>query len=370
MKYFLPHTQLQALIDILKQAHYAVIGPQVKEGAITYASLEEVSQLPWGIRDHQEPGRYHLEKIKEHEAFSWANGPQALKPLLFKASETVWKVLRDNEGKLVFSPTLNEEQPIAVLGVRACDLAALAIQDKVFMGGEHIDTRYAQRRKNLFIIAVICTYSSNNCFCVSAGTGPRAESGYDVKMTEIPEGFVVSTGSDKGRTIINSLKLKIASSQDNETAKKRVDQASNTQTKKIPFNNSKELRDVLFNNLDHERWKEVAERCLSCGNCTQVCPTCFCHKETEEPSLDGSCSEHLRAWDSCFTAGHSYIGGHPIRDDTQKRYRQWLTHKVGSWHDQFGSSGCVGCGRCISWCPVGIDITEELVAITGEPHDK
>lgn len=367
---FLPHEKLQQLIDALKQAGYAVIGPQVRDGAIVYDTLECAEQLPWGVREQQAPGNYHLEKISEQEAFAWANGPQALKPLLFKARETVWKVNRDEHGKLVFIPMTAKELPMAVIGARACDLVGMAIQDKIFIEGKHVDVRYQERRKNLFVVAVICTYSAKNCFCVSAGTGPQAETNYDIKMVELNNGFIIESGSEKGKYIIDKLKLRKAKIEQISQAEQRVDNAANMQTKRISFNNSRALRDVLFNNLDHPRWDNIASRCLSCTNCTQVCPTCFCHDENDKAPLDGSTTEHIREWDSCFTADHSYITGKVIRDDTRKRYRQWLTHKVGSWHDQFGTSGCVGCGRCITWCPVGIDITEELAAITGESNER
>jgi len=251
---------------------------------------------------------------------------------------------------------------VAIIGARACDLAAMIIQDKVFVN----DAPYQSRRQSLFVVAVNCTYSSSNCFCVSAGTGPNITQPFDILMTELDNGFVIKSGSERGQTLLDTLSLHPATNPQCKTAIQGVENAARMQTKRIPFDNKRELCDLLFANLNNQRWDEVAERCLSCGNCTSVCPTCFCHSETDKPSLDGTSSEHQREWDSCFTAGHSELAGKPVREDTSQRYRQWLTHKVGSWFDQFGTSGCVGCGRCTTWCPVGIDITEELAAITGE----
>ena len=369
--FFLPHHQLQQLILILTQLGYSCIGPQVRDNAIVYDILKHAEQLPWGMRDHQSPGQYHLEKIPEHQAFAFSNGPQAIKPILFKPQETVWKVARNAKGKLVFQSENPVEKPIAMIGVRSCDLAAMVIQDKVFLEKKHVDERYRDRRNNLLIVAVNCTYSSSNCFCVSAGTGPCVKNSYDLLMTELKNGFVIKSGSEKGQVILTQLDLLACTEEQNQQAQKRVEQAVTMQTKCIPLNNTRELRDVLFANLNHPRWEEVADRCLSCGNCTAVCPTCFCHSETDAPSLDGQSSEHQREWDSCFTAGHSQLNGvGVVRNNTKKRYRQWLTHKVGSWFDQFDTSGCVGCGRCITWCPVGIDITEELAVISGESNKK
>lgn len=368
LSYFLPYNRLQHLLQALIDAGYSCVGPQVRDGAIVYDVLQHIDQLPWGIQDDQTPGSYQLKKIAEHKAFAFANGPQAIKPILFKPQETVWKVARNNEGKLIFQPHLAEEKPVAIIGARSCDLSAMSIQDKVFIESKHPEPRYKKRREQLFVIAVNCSYSSNNCFCVSAGTGPEVKNPYDLLMSEVDDGFVVNVGSERGQAIIAGLQLTRAKVAQCKKASHNVAQAAAMQTKRIPLDNQRGLRDLLFSNLNHPRWEEVAERCLSCGNCTSVCPTCFCHSEVEKPSLDGTSSEHQREWDSCFTAGHSYLSGKVIRDDTSKRYKQWLTHKVGSWFDQFDTSGCVGCGRCVSWCPVGIDITEELAAISGESN--
>ena len=124
-----------------------------------------------------------------------------------------------------------------------------------------------------------------------------------------------------------------------------------------------DIRELLYRNYEHPRWDEVAERCLACGNCTMVCPTCFCTTVEDVTDLAGEHVERHQRWDSCFTIDYSHIHGGAVRGSTRSRYRQWMTHKLATWIDQFGSSGCVGCGRCITWCPVGIDITEEARAI-------
>lgn len=366
--YFLPQSQLQSLITALHQAGYSCIGPQLRDAAIVFDYLTSAEQLPWGIKDQQSPGKYRLEATNEKRAFAWANGPQGIKPWLFKPRETVWRVVRDTAGKLQFIPQENTDPPLAIFGARACDLAAMAIQDKVLTSDQHRDVRYQQRRERLFLIAVNCSSASANCFCVSAGTGPKATQYYDLSLTELVEGYVIQIGSERGQQLVADLSLSPVSKQQLELAEQQITAAATMQTKRIPFDNQSALRDFLANNLQHPRWQEVAERCLSCGNCTQVCPTCFCHNEVDNATLNGENSEHVREWDSCFTAGHSYLNGRILRDDTLKRYRQWLTHKVGTWFDQFDTSGCVGCGRCITWCPVGIDITEELAVMTGQSN--
>ncbi|MCX7122014.1 MAG: 4Fe-4S dicluster domain-containing protein [Gammaproteobacteria bacterium] len=368
MRYFLPQQKLNTLLLILRDLGYTCIGPQVQNGAVIYDELNDAKQLPWGIQAVQTPGKYELIQTDLKEAFAWANGPQALKPLLFKPKESLWKVERDPQGKLLFKEAKSNTNPIAFIGARSCDLAGLAVQDKTFVQGEYKDKRYQSQRDNLFMIAVNCGYSGGNCFCVSTNTGPKASSGFDLAFTEITDGFLIEVGTERGEKIIQQLQCEKASDEKNEHAHNNIERAAKMQSKRMPKNNTRLLRDILMNNLEHERWDNVAERCLSCGNCTSVCPTCFCHHETETATLDGSSSEHEREWDSCFSTGHSVMHGRVIRDDTKKQYKQWLTHKLGTWWDQFDTSGCIGCGRCVTWCPVGIDITEEMAAISGESN--
>lgn len=363
---FLPRSAFDALINALVQVGYRCVGPQVRDGAIVYDSLHAARDLPYAIRDHQKPGSYRLDDGVGARCFAWANGPQALKPLLFHPHEVLWQAQRDADGGLRFVAAVAEPEKLAVIGVRACDLAALRLHDQHFLESTVVDPGYQARRAGMFLVAVHCTHPADTCFCASTGDGPRATKGFDLALSEQDDGFLVEVGSEAGERIVASLPLEPASATRRQAADAEIDAAARGQVRRLP---SRHLRDALFARLEHPRWQQVAERCLACGNCTSVCPTCFCHREQDEPAFDGGTSRHTRDWDSCFTQGHSYIHGLTVRADTRARYRQWLTHKLAGWHDQFGRSGCVGCGRCISWCPVAIDITEEVAALVGEaPH--
>lgn len=352
---FLPRQELQRLFDRLRTAGFHCIAPQVRDGAIVYDTLADAAALPQGLHDRQAAGSYRLERDDSARCFAWANGPQALKPLTFAPRESLWQA----EQGADFSPAPLHDLPTAVIGVRACDLAALQIHDQHF---RHNDPYYAARRERLFLVAVNCSHPAETCFCASTGDGPEAQSGFDLVLDELDDGYIVRSGTPVGGAILRDLYLEPAGATQRAAAQQQNAAAIARQTRTLPGRN---LRDTLFARLEHARWDDVAARCLSCGNCTAVCPTCFCHSERDEPALDGRSSVHYRQWDSCFTEGHSYIHGVVIRAETKFRYRQWLTHKLGSWHDQYGRSGCVGCGRCISWCPAAIDITAEAAALCG-----
>ncbi len=360
---FLARAGLDDLIALLKQSGYRCIGPRVRDGAIVYEDIASADELPVGVRDRQQPGEYRLIRQGDGRRFAWANGPQALKPWLFRPAEVLWSVTRDAGGRLAFTPAQAAEAPLAVIGVRACDLAALALNDAHFRDGPHPDPRYVARREGLLLVGVHCTHPADTCFCASTGDGPEIRAGHDLVLSELDDGYLIAAGSARGEDLLSRLTTGGAQATQIAAARAEIDAGARRQTRTLP---GRDLEQTLFARLDHPRWDAVAARCLSCTNCTSVCPTCFCYSERESPALSGEASEHVREWDSCFTEGHSYIHGLVVRPGTRERYRQWLTHKLGGWHAQYGRSGCVGCGRCIAWCPAGIDLTEETHALCAD----
>jgi len=359
---FLQRPDLQALLDILRTRGYECIGPVARDGVIQYLPLTKISQLPQGLQDQQAPGKYRLVQQGHERLFAWANGSQGIKPFVFASKEVLWRCAQEGKGNLKFEDAKPRPHKIAIIGARACDIAALYIQDKHFLQDQYQDPYYAARRQGLAIVAVNCSHSADTCFCASTGDGPEVTYGFDISLSELDDGYLVEARSQFGGHLLQQLPTQPATDSQLNQAREQLHTAAKQQ-RALP---SRNLYQTLFARLEHKHWQQIEERCLACGNCTSVCPTCFCHAQTESPSIDGLHSEHRRHWDSCFNAGHSYIHGITIRATTAQRYRQWLTHKLGSWHEQYGRSGCVGCGRCISWCPVGIDITEEVAQICNE----
>ena len=361
---FLPHSQFQHLIDSIYGQGYYLYGPQERDGAIVFEPLQSVSQLPQGMEDEQTPAAYRLRKTDSNRWFNCVSGPQALKPIIFRTREILWQAKKDSSGRLHFSQESADEKPVAVLGVRACDIAALKLQDLHFMQATFVDAAYARRRKNLLVLAVNCVRSSNSCFCVSTGDGPQVDSSVDIQLTELESGFVLQCGSDVGENVVKRLNLPAASAQQVEQAQSGIRSAAETQQRQLPFI-SDDINDALLNSAV---WDHAMNHCLSCGNCTAVCPSCFCSEELEDYDYEADSSLHYRQWSSCFTMDHSYMHGLNTRGSTRLQYRQWFVHKLVSWKQQYGRSGCVGCGRCITWCPVGIDITELAQEIHRELH--
>jgi sulfhydrogenase subunit beta (sulfur reductase) len=355
---------LEAIIAGLRGRGYTVIAPTVHDGAIEYAPVTSASQLPRGVGDEQSPGRYRLREREDAAYFGFATAPGSWKRYLFPPTTTLWRARRDEHGALVFDETAAPPPRFAFLGVRGCELAAILVQDRVFATSSHPDPTYAARRQNLFVIAVHCGSPSEVCFCTSMGTGPRVHEGFDLAITELLDmaepRYVIEAGTPAGQELMDEVPTHPATREDVETAEAVTDESAQHMGRTI---DTRGLPELLQRNLEHPRWDDVAARCLSCGNCTLACPTCFCSDDVEAQSPDGATSERLREWASCFSREFSYIHGGPVRATVRSRYRQWMTHKLGTWWDQFETSGCVGCGRCIAWCPVGIDITEEAAAI-------
>lgn len=353
---------ISRLIEGLSRHGYRVVGPTVRDGVIAYGDVASVEDLPRGWSDEQAAGRYRLLRRKDDALFGYAVGPHSWKQFLHPPILRLWSAGRGGD-----SPRGTESQPqgrFAFFGVRACELNAIAIQDKVFLGGAHVDPHYRARRQDVFIIAVNCGVAGGTCFCASMKTGPKATAGFDLALTELlaseQHAFLIEVGTEAGRTMLADVPHRAATTEEVAAAEAVVQHTAANMGREM---RSDDVHDLLLRNLEHPRWNEVAERCLTCGNCTMVCPTCFCTSVEDSSGLAGLETSRSRRWDSCFTMDFSYVHGGSVRPSARARYRQWMTHKLATWHDQFGSSGCVGCGRCVTWCPVGIDITEEVRAI-------
>jgi formate hydrogenlyase subunit 6/NADH:ubiquinone oxidoreductase subunit I len=359
---FLPRAALDELFRVLQAAGYQIVGPRIEQGAIIYDHLDRAADLPQGWTDQQGPGLYRLQKRDDQAVFGYAVGPHSWKRFLFPPQVDLMKSRRTESGwqmEAVESPPPR----FAFLGVRACELAAIAIQDRVFITPAFADSVYQQRREQALIIAVNCTTAAETCFCTSMGTGPRCTTGYDLGLTEVEDGFMVEIATDLGRTIADQLPLVALESSQAAAADAARQQCVASISRRF---DQAHVQARLKSQLQHPRWDDVADRCLSCANCTMVCPTCFCTSVDDVTNLTDEEVLRQRRWDSCFNFDFSHLTGGPVRDQTRSRYRQWLTHKLTHWMDQFGTAGCVGCGRCIAWCPVGIDLTVEATALCSD----
>jgi ferredoxin len=361
---------LQALFDSLRRRGYRIVGPKVRDGAIVYDDIEGVPDLPQGWTDEQAPGRYRLARRDDEALFGYAIGPHSWKAFLHPSVQRLWKSRREGEEVAITTEPPSAER-FAFIGVRACELKAIAVQDQVFLGGAHVDAHYRARREGAFVVAVNCAEAGGTCFCVSMKSGPRVDAGYDLALTEIMDGgehrFVVEAGSAGGGEVLAELPGRAATEGDLAAAEAVVERTAASMGRQM---RSDDLHELLLANLEHPRWDEVADRCLTCGNCTMVCPTCFCTSVEDSSDLAGVESSRSRRWDSCFTMDFTHVPSGSVRASARSRYRQWMTHKLATWIDQFGTSGCVGCGRCLTWCPVGIDITEEVRAIRDNPMER
>ena len=347
------------LLGVLLDGGWRVIGPVMKDGAIVYDELHAPEQLPRGMIDRQGPGSYAVEAGDPQRWFDYVVGPQNWKRWLMPSREKLWSIARDGQGFEV-EPHLEDWPKTAFFGIRPCDLAALDVLSKVWSTAGAEGAGYLYRRERTLMVAVQCARSAPTCFCASMETGPHAKTGFDLALTELDDGEILLTsGTEAGAAVTAVMQPDPATPDQSEAAEAVARRAADQQKRHMP----RGIATALADNSEAAHWDEVANRCLACANCTLACPTCFCTDVEDVTDLSGDHAERWRVWDSCFNLDFSYIHGGEVRRSVKSRYRQWMTHKLSSWHEQFGTSGCVGCGRCIAWCPVGIDITEEAIAI-------
>lgn len=351
------------LLQILVESGLRLIGPNLKDGAIGLEEIHGSDDLPVGWTDRQEANTYRISRRQDKALFGYNVGPHSFKKFLFPPRLTVWQASRSKTG-FEIQPGRKQPKPFAFIGVRPCELSAIRIQDRVLADDQYCDEFYKNQRQDTFIFAVNCTAPGGTCFCTSMNAGPRAVAGYDLAATEIIDDsrhfLVIEVGTERGQSVISRIDHESASAEILALVQEKLNRAADSMGRSLDTDN---LRELLYRNVENLAWDRVGARCLTCANCTLVCPTCFCSTSEDTTDLSGKETERTRRWDSCFTMDFSYLHGGSVRPSAKSRYRQWLMHKLAGWHDQFGISGCVGCGRCITWCPVGIDITEEARAI-------
>lgn len=354
--------ELDRLLDVIRVAGYGIVGPLVRDGAIVLAPLRSAADLPAGWIEEQGPGRYRL-KREGSRVFGHTVGPSSWKRFLSPPRVRLFSA-RTNGRSFEVTDGADPALPTAFFGVRPCDVAAIAVLDRVMLGGPVADPVYRERREKCLIVAANCTRASATCFCESMDAGPRATAGFDLALTEVREEgrheFLLESGSARGDELLAALAARPAGEADRAAAARAVEGARGQMGRALE---TRGLADRLRANPDHPHWEKVAARCMACGNCTQVCPTCFCTTVADTAELGGGGASRVRRWDSCFAPEFTYIHGGGARTSVRARWRHWVTHKLGTWHEQFGGSGCTGCGRCITWCPAGIDFTEETTAI-------
>jgi len=351
---------LDRLVDVLIADGYLVVGPTVRDNAIVLAELDSADALPAGWGVDTGPGYYRLRERPDAAVFAHSAGAGSWKQFLHPPRRQLWSA--DAGGG--FQPAEPASPRYAFLGVRGCDLASIGILGRVLGEGAHPDGAFARTRQALFVVAVNCTEPGGVCFCASMGTGPAAGPGYDLALTERLDDsghwFLAEAGTTEGARILAEVPHRSASVAEKEGARAEVSAAAQRMGREMP---AVDLPALIRESVASAHWEDVASRCLTCANCTMVCPTCFCTTTEDVSDLTGDHTERWQRWASCFELDFSYVHGGSVRQSGASRYRQWFSHKLGTWHEQFGSSGCVGCGRCIAWCPVGIDITAEAARL-------
>jgi sulfhydrogenase subunit beta (sulfur reductase) len=358
----LPKPELDGLLADLRQNGFQTVGPRASDEGIIYTEIEKLSNLPRGIQTEQKPASYRMVQTGKNRYFDFIPGSQSWKQFLFPPHTALFTA-RKESGKWKIDDNKEDQPRFALIGVRACELAAIEVQDRIFMRPDFSDPIYRARREGLFILAVNCTHPNDTCFCTSMGTGPAHKAGYDLCLTELDDVFLVQIGSELGRSLLTNRTFDLPSAFIQKNATDALENAARSITRTL---DTEGLPELLMDRIESERWTEIGKRCLSCANCTQVCPTCFCWDATDVPDLTGKTAGRERVWDSCFNLYYSYMAGGNTRPTIRSRYRQWLTHKLSTWKNQFGVLGCVGCGRCITWCPAAIDLTAEIPALREE----
>lgn len=269
------------------------------------------------------------------------------KSLFLPQSEVLFEI---KNGQFV--PTEQASLPRIIFGIRPCDAHAIALLDTVFEAKEYVDPYWKSRRERTVLVGLGCHQPPSTCFCTSVGYGPFDKTGLDILITELEDVYTLEVLTDKGAALIQEL---APLSENNQMKMLKVQQTAHEQMPKVL--ETKATREKLYAMFESEYWQKISQSCLGCGVCTFLCPTCFCFDIVDEVQR----SERVRNWDTCMFRIYSQeASGHNPRPTRSERTRQRLMHKFAYWYDHADQSGCVGCGRCVQYCPVGLDIREMI----------
>jgi len=336
--YHLPKIKLDAFVQELRKA-YDVFGPVPKGKEFVFAPITSAEEL----------------------ALHYQTTLLPPKKLLHLPFEVLFSFHEDQHIEETGAPP----RPQVILGIHPCDVHAIHILDKAYTS-EYPDPYYIAKRRNTILIALNCTTPGEHCFCSSFGTGPALKEGYDLLLTDLGDGFLMEVGSEIGKKVLHDIDMELIPAPRVALVEKQkvIDNARRRFQKRL---NTEGLHELLEDNFRHPLWEELMHQCLACGSCTMVCPTCFCYNVVDKLDLNLKSGKRQREWDSCMLLEYAQVAlGHNFRKDRDARVKQRIYHKLVYYEPQFGTLGCVGCGRCIKTCVKKIDITDIISRLRGE----
>ena len=341
-------------------SNYKIIGPVRDRWVVKYANIESSGELAVGLSTIEDRGHYELKETGDPRLAN-AKPMNSPKPFTHLAREVLLRVSRDEQNNNIFETQPAELTRQAFFGIRPCDVKGMQVMDLVF-SRQFRDQSYDNRRRENIIIALNCFEPGANCFCSTFDTGPTLNDGFDLCLSSIDSGYLVEVGTDIGAKIIARADIKPA----DQDALDQLDRQSTKARSSMPkaFNLEKAVK-ILDENYNHPYWEQPSERCLSCSNCINICPTCYCYQITDKSNITLTESIRTRTWDACQNQEFAAVNSGNFRPNRVDRLRQWVYHKLNWTIEQYGQAGCVGCGRCVTWCPTRIDITEPIWRIGG-----
>jgi len=296
----------------------------------------------------------------ENQAYlDFRNTKKSPKEVFFPQTETLFTYRTGKKDvEIVEAPAVKGKRVLLV--VRPCDARSFVLLDKFFSSGEHKDLYYLEKRKNTAVFGLACNSPLSTCFCTSLGGSPFGKEGMDLLLQDINDKYLIETVTKKGEELIKKFPwLKDAEKADIERAKKLSEEAENAVKSKVSVKDVSEKLDRMF---DDPLWDQIQQKCLGCGVCTFLCPTCCCFDILDEETEE---RKRVRIWDSCQFPCFTLQGsGHNPRPSGKERVRQRIMHKFNYFVKNYGESFCVGCGRCVQECPVNLDIREVVGAIS------